>query len=206
MRDASGAARRESNLGGSSVRMLAMMDLGDWHEWWKHFGSTELWHILLLWWDPIGVYGVVEAIDEYDDYSGQLARMLREGGRRARSPSSWGKSGATGWGSRRLHVTMLLQRNGSSSGSIARCLGPAETGVAGRRVAGGDEGRTPSGCPFAGTWAASARPSRGSSAGRPAGRRRCCSQGQSVSVCGSARGSRSESARPRRVAPAMVAW
>ncbi|HEY5195863.1 MAG TPA: hypothetical protein VIJ51_02415 [Solirubrobacteraceae bacterium] len=60
-----------------------MMDLADWHEWWKHFGSTELRHILLLWWDPIGVYGVVEAIDEYDDYSGQLARMLREGVRAA---------------------------------------------------------------------------------------------------------------------------
>jgi len=56
-----------------------MMDLGGWHEWWKHFGSTELRHILLLWWDPIGVYGVVEAIDEYDGYSGRVARMLREG-------------------------------------------------------------------------------------------------------------------------------
>lgn len=55
------------------------MDLGDWHEWWKHFGSSELRHILLLWWDPIGVYGVREAIDEYDGYSGRAARMLREG-------------------------------------------------------------------------------------------------------------------------------
>ncbi len=33
----------------------------------------------MLWWDPIGVYGVPQAKDEYDGYVGQLARRLREG-------------------------------------------------------------------------------------------------------------------------------
>lgn len=33
----------------------------------------------MLWWDPIGVYGVSQATDEYDDYVGQVARRLREG-------------------------------------------------------------------------------------------------------------------------------
>jgi hypothetical protein len=55
------------------------MDLAGWQDWWKHFGAVELRHLLLVWWDPIGVYGVPQAIDEYDTYSGQIARMLREG-------------------------------------------------------------------------------------------------------------------------------
>jgi hypothetical protein len=55
------------------------MDLAAWQSWWKDFGGAELRHLLLLWWDPIGVYGVHEARDEYDGYSGQIARMLREG-------------------------------------------------------------------------------------------------------------------------------
>jgi hypothetical protein len=33
----------------------------------------------MTYWDPIGVNGVPEAYDEYDEYSGQLARKLREG-------------------------------------------------------------------------------------------------------------------------------
>jgi hypothetical protein len=33
----------------------------------------------MLWWDPVGVYGVPEAIDEYDGYVGQVGRLLREG-------------------------------------------------------------------------------------------------------------------------------
>ena len=42
-------------------------------------GSRELRDLLMLWWDPVGVYGVVEAIDEYDGYIGQIRRLLREG-------------------------------------------------------------------------------------------------------------------------------
>jgi hypothetical protein len=33
----------------------------------------------MLWWDPVGVYGVPKAIDEYDGYVGQVGRLLREG-------------------------------------------------------------------------------------------------------------------------------
>ena len=55
------------------------MDLAGWQDWWKHFGATELRHLLLVWWDPIGVYGIPEALDEYDGYTGPIARMLREG-------------------------------------------------------------------------------------------------------------------------------
>ena len=50
-----------------------------WHSWWKNNGSRELRDLLMLWWDPIGSYGVPEATDEYDGYDGQVARRLREG-------------------------------------------------------------------------------------------------------------------------------
>jgi hypothetical protein len=33
----------------------------------------------MLWWDPVGVYGLPEAISEYDDDVGQVGRLLREG-------------------------------------------------------------------------------------------------------------------------------
>jgi hypothetical protein len=55
------------------------MDLETWQAWWKNFGAIELGHLLLLWWDPIGVYGARGARDEYNGYSGKIARMLREG-------------------------------------------------------------------------------------------------------------------------------
>lgn len=55
------------------------LDLDDWQKWWKHFGRVELRHLLLLYWDPVGVYGAPEAKDEYDHYAGQVAQMLREG-------------------------------------------------------------------------------------------------------------------------------
>ena len=57
------------------------LSLQQWHEWWKHNGARELRDLLLIWWDPIGVYGEPEARDEYDAYSGTVARLLREGGR-----------------------------------------------------------------------------------------------------------------------------
>ena len=60
------------------------MDLEHWHRWWKHFGAVELRHLLLLHWDPIGVYGEPGAVDEYDSYVGQLGRLLREGADRTR--------------------------------------------------------------------------------------------------------------------------
>jgi hypothetical protein len=60
-----------------------MVELSGWHRWWKQQGSRELRDLLMLWWDPVGVYGVPEAIDEYDRYVGQVARLLREGATQA---------------------------------------------------------------------------------------------------------------------------
>ena len=66
------------------------MDLAGWHDWWKHYGASEVRHVLLLWWDPIGVYGASGAVDEYDGYSGHIARMLRAGTDAARIASYLG--------------------------------------------------------------------------------------------------------------------
>jgi hypothetical protein len=56
-----------------------MVELSRWHRWWKEQGNRELRDLLMLWWDPVGVYGWPEAIDEYDGYVGQVGRRLREG-------------------------------------------------------------------------------------------------------------------------------
>jgi hypothetical protein len=55
------------------------VELNVWHRWWKQHGSRELRDLLMLWWDPVGVHGVPEAIGEYDDNVGQVGRLLREG-------------------------------------------------------------------------------------------------------------------------------
>lgn len=57
------------------------MNLGEWNDWWKHFGISPVKHTLLLYWDPIGVYGEKHAHDEYDGYVGGIGSRLREGGR-----------------------------------------------------------------------------------------------------------------------------
>jgi hypothetical protein len=61
--------------------MTESLPLSQWHDWWKHNGGRELRDLLLIWWDPIGVYGVPEATSEYDSYSGTVGRLLREGAR-----------------------------------------------------------------------------------------------------------------------------
>jgi hypothetical protein len=55
------------------------VSLDMWHQWWKHNGNRELRDLVMLWWDPIGVYGVPSARDEYDSYIGKIASLLREG-------------------------------------------------------------------------------------------------------------------------------
>jgi hypothetical protein len=60
-------------------REASRVELSDWQAWWKTSGSSELGQILMLWWDPIGVRGVPEAVDEYRAYVGRLGRLLREG-------------------------------------------------------------------------------------------------------------------------------
>jgi hypothetical protein len=47
--------------------------------WWKRTGGSELRHLLLDEWDPIGVRDVPEAQDEYDSYLGQIGARLRQG-------------------------------------------------------------------------------------------------------------------------------
>jgi hypothetical protein len=46
--------------------------------WWKTTGHRELYKLLMLWWDPIGVKDIPEAQREYEGYAGRLGRMLRE--------------------------------------------------------------------------------------------------------------------------------
>jgi hypothetical protein len=54
--------------------------LAEWHRWWKTGGRTELYRLLRIWWDPIGIKDVPEAQGEYTGYFGRLGRLLREGG------------------------------------------------------------------------------------------------------------------------------
>jgi hypothetical protein len=49
------------------------------HTWWKRRGAAELRELLLVLWDPIGVFDADEAQDEYDSHAGHLARLLAEG-------------------------------------------------------------------------------------------------------------------------------
>ncbi|MCW2922100.1 MAG: hypothetical protein JWL76_1974 [Thermoleophilia bacterium] len=51
----------------------------EWKRWWKHFGEIPLRHLMLLYWDPIGVYGASEALDEYDRYVSHVGGMLMRG-------------------------------------------------------------------------------------------------------------------------------
>lgn len=55
------------------------MDLSDWHLWYKRRGGRQLRTLLMDNWDPIGVRGVPEAIDEYDGYVSRIADGLRRG-------------------------------------------------------------------------------------------------------------------------------
>lgn len=54
---------------------------GRWRSWWQHDGLRELEALLLVWWDPLGVYGEPEARDEYAGYVPRLAGLLRSGAR-----------------------------------------------------------------------------------------------------------------------------
>ncbi|HKG57802.1 MAG TPA: hypothetical protein VKA85_11190 [Candidatus Limnocylindrales bacterium] len=55
------------------------MDLSEWHLWFKRRGGRQLRILLMDNWDPIGVRGAPEAIDEYDRYVGRIADSLRRG-------------------------------------------------------------------------------------------------------------------------------
>jgi hypothetical protein len=57
--------------------------LGQWRTWWQRRGLRELEELLLVWWDPCGVYGEPEAQDEYESYVPRLATLLRAGAREA---------------------------------------------------------------------------------------------------------------------------
>ena len=55
------------------------MDLQEWCYWYKRRGAGRLRHIMMRYWDPIGVAGAPGARDEYDSYIGLVADLLREG-------------------------------------------------------------------------------------------------------------------------------
>jgi hypothetical protein len=50
-----------------------------WRRWWSREGLPALRLMALESWDPIGVYGEPEAVDEYDSYLVRVGRMLRSG-------------------------------------------------------------------------------------------------------------------------------
>lgn len=48
-----------------------------WYAWFKVTGGHELRRLVMNTWDPIGVAGIPEALDEYDGYLGKIAQLLR---------------------------------------------------------------------------------------------------------------------------------
>lgn len=55
------------------------MDLEEKSHWWKSRGRRELRKLLMDRWDPIGVSGIPEAQDEYDQYLVPLLNLLSDG-------------------------------------------------------------------------------------------------------------------------------
>lgn len=55
------------------------MEGSEWYAWYKREGGRQLRNLLMKNWDPIGVRGVPEAINEYDTYAGRIADTLRRG-------------------------------------------------------------------------------------------------------------------------------
>jgi hypothetical protein len=53
------------------------MELSEWHLWFKRRGGRALRDLVMREWDPIGVSGAPEALDEYDGYLGRIAERLR---------------------------------------------------------------------------------------------------------------------------------
>jgi hypothetical protein len=51
----------------------------EWYAWYKREGGRQLRGLLMDNWDPIGVRGIPDAIDEYDTYAGRIADSLRRG-------------------------------------------------------------------------------------------------------------------------------
>lgn len=60
----------------------SLLPVEQWQTLWRrHGGVRQLQELLLVWWDPFGVYGEPDAQDEYARYVPRLARMLRLGAR-----------------------------------------------------------------------------------------------------------------------------
>lgn len=55
------------------------MESAKWNHWWETGGRRELRTLLMAHWDPIGVKGIAQAHDEYDNHLGALANLLRDG-------------------------------------------------------------------------------------------------------------------------------
>jgi hypothetical protein len=48
-------------------------------DWWQAYGETELRHLMLLWWDPVGVYGDPSGVSEYETELRALGELVRSG-------------------------------------------------------------------------------------------------------------------------------
>jgi hypothetical protein len=95
--------------------MPEQLPLAQWRDWWKRKGERELRDLLLLWWDPLGMYDDPDAQDEYDSYVGPVARMLREGARAAAIAEYLDQMarediGLTGSGNRRSEYKVAAQK------------------------------------------------------------------------------------------------
>ena len=56
------------------------MDAEAYGRWWRERGDRELRELLLREWDPIGIDRIADSqLDEYEHYSGVIARRLRAG-------------------------------------------------------------------------------------------------------------------------------
>lgn len=60
-------------------RVSIVMELSEWHRWYKSRGGRELRDLVMREWDPIGVSDIPEANTEYDGYLGRIAAQLRRG-------------------------------------------------------------------------------------------------------------------------------
>lgn len=98
-----------------------------WRSWWRDRGIAELEMLLLVWWDPAGVYGAPEVRGAYAAYVPRLATLLRSGAReaevaahlRALEAEEIGNAGEADLAARHVvewhdHVVALLARRRAS--------------------------------------------------------------------------------------------
>ena len=101
---------------------------GAWRTWWQHRGVRELEELLLVWWDPLGVYGEPEARDEYASVVPRLATLLRSGAREAEVAAHLHAVGVAELGAPgevELAARHVVEWHDRALGSFTRGPGPA---------------------------------------------------------------------------------